>query len=425
MTDTSFLDSETFRQAGARATLDQVCSDLLVVAAFGLYWLSSFDLESSHATIRFGADSWLYSELAQSDVFSRIPTSDHLERIARFHPLTVAMAAAWMEIVSPLTHWVPPLHLLKAMFAAVGAAGVWAAMSAFSAVVPQRYVLPLGMVYAVSFGVWFFASIEESKIVSATLAALYIAGYLHLRNGWTTRGAVWLTAILLLACLNEMVAGFLVIIPVVDTLMRRGWDWRHYRWIAAHALAGPLAFIVVEGALYSLLPAPTSPEGNSHLELFLFYLSEGYRDAGVLYSFVINWLFFNLAAPTADAPHWVPPGFFEPALANYLASPASAALVALFVVMVIAGASAWRQAAIGSDSKAIIAALLVYVALRGAFFFLFRPPEPLLFATSVTLALTLVIALPFLASNIPAKRTAVWAAAGLLLITNGAFIFGQ
>ena len=45
-------------------------------------------------------------------------------------------------------------------------------------------------IYAVSFGVWYFASIEESKIVTATLSALYIAIYLHLRDDWTMRGAV-------------------------------------------------------------------------------------------------------------------------------------------------------------------------------------------------------------------------------------------
>ena len=138
-----------------------------------------------------------------------------------------------MKIFNPLTLWIAPHHLLKAMFAAVGAVGVWAAMSAFGAVIPRGYAILFGIIYAVSFGVWYFSSIEESKIVTASLSALYIASYLQLRKRWTMRGVVLLTAILLLACLNEMVSGFLIIIPIVDTLMRRGWDWRHGWWIGS------------------------------------------------------------------------------------------------------------------------------------------------------------------------------------------------
>ena len=426
MGEISGSDTAPSRQGGApaRQTSDQVYSALVVGAAFGLYWLSSFILDARNATTHFGTDTWYYAELAQGNVFYRIPTNEYLDRIVRFHPLTVAMAATWMQILGPLTLWVPPLHLLKAMFAAVGAAGVWAATSAFAAVVPRRYVILFGIIYAISFGVWFFSSIEESKIVSASLSAFYIACYLHLRKGWTTRGAVLLTAILLLACLNEMVAGFLVIIPIVDTLMLRGLDWRHGRWIAAHALAGPIAFVIVEGLIYGQLPAPTNPEGESHFGMLFYYLSENYRDAAMLYSFVVNWLFFNLAAPTANAPRWVPPGFFEPALANYFSSPVSAALAVLFGVMIVVSGAARYRREIADGSAGIVLALMAYTALRGVFFFLFNPAEPLLFSSSVTLALILMIAIPFAASTFPAKRALLGAIAVLLFVTNGAFIIG-
>src|SRR5262249_35555490 len=150
----------------------------------------------------------------------------HLDRVTRFHPATTVLALAWMKLLHPLTAWVSPPQLLRAMSAAVGAVGVSAAMAAFAAFVPRRQVALWGIIYAVSLDVWFFASIEESKIVTATLAALYVVAYLRLRARWTTRGAALLTSILLIACLNEIVAAFLVAIPVVDTLIRRGWDTR-------------------------------------------------------------------------------------------------------------------------------------------------------------------------------------------------------
>lgn len=412
-------------EALAGATGRLLASALLAAAAFGLYWGSSFVLEARGATTHFGADTWYYTELARGNLFERVATDSHLDRIVRFHPLTFGMAAAWMQILAPLTAWIAPVHILKAMFAAVGAAGVWAAVSAFSAVVPRRYVVLFGALYAVSFGVWFFASIEESKIVSASLAAWYIACYLHLRRNWTARGALALTAILLLACLNEMVAGFLVVIPMVDTLLRRGVELRPLGWIAAHALAAPLAFLIIEGLIYGQLPPPTNPEGESHFGMLFYYLAKNYRDAEMAYLFVVNWLFFNVTAPTIDALHWAPPGVFEPSLGNYFSAPVRAAAATLFVAMILVSLrQAWldRRA---EASASIIAALAAYIVLRGLFFFLFDPPEPLLFSSSITLALILVIAIPFAASALPRKR-ALLAAAGLLLFANnGAFIIGR
>ncbi|HEY1244492.1 MAG TPA: hypothetical protein VGF29_06630, partial [Hyphomicrobiaceae bacterium] len=132
----------------------EACRVLLALAAFALYWVSALILESRGGTTHFGADAHLYTLLA--DGYAH-------ERVARFHPLTTTLAAVWLKALSPLTAWFSTLTLLKALFAAVGAFGVWAAMAAFAAVVPRRYVTPLGAIYAVSLSVWFFSSIEESK----------------------------------------------------------------------------------------------------------------------------------------------------------------------------------------------------------------------------------------------------------------------
>jgi hypothetical protein len=421
--------------SAAQPISDAVLFILLAGAAFGLYWASSFLLEARNATTHFGADTWYFAELAQGNVFSRIASNYFLDRVARFHPTTVVMAAAWMQILSPLTQWIAPLSLLKAMFAAVGAAGVWAATSAFAAVVSRGYALLLGIIYAVSFGVWYFASIEESKIVTASLSALYIAIYLQVRKTWTIRGAILLTVILLLACLNEMVSGFLVVIPAVDALMRYGWDWRRVRWIALHALAGPVAFVIIEGVIYGRLVAVSHPEGASHFSMLFFYISKNEYSLSQLYSFVINWLFFNIAAPTPDASYAVPAGanykgylykgYFEPALLNYFFSSASAGVAALFGAM-FAGTVWLRDRAEGSAKSAgILLGLGAYTLLRAVFFFIFNPYEPLLFSPAVTLAHMLMIVIPLAGSRLPARHILLGGFAALLLITNGAFIIGR
>lgn len=407
-----------------------VCLALVVGAAFVLYWGSSFILDARKATTHFGADSWYYAELAGGDIIRRVASNYYLDRVARFHPTTVFMAAAWMQVFSPLTQWIAPLYLLKAMFAATGAVGVWAASSAFAAVVPRGYALLFGIVYAVSLGVWYFASIEESKIVTASLSALYIAIYLHVRKTWTVRGVVFLTGILLVACLNEMISGFLVIIPVVDIFMRYGWDWRQGRWIALHALAGPLAFAIIEGVIFGRLVGVSHPEGTSHFGMLIFYISKNYYSLENIYSFVINWLFFNVAAPSRDAAYAVPAwanykGYFEPSLINYFTSPTSVAVAVLFCAVVVASALPRYRAERTGTMAGIIWALAAYVLLRGLFFIVFNPYEPLLFSPAVTLALLLMVAIPFAASKVPAKQALLGVFAALLFIANGAFIIGR
>ena len=405
---------------------------LFAMLAFALYWLSAFALEARDGTMHFHADTWLYSELAEDNLFDRIVPDSQLARVFRFHPTTVVLAAGWMKIVKPLSTWIMPLHLLKGLFAAVGALGVWAAMQAFAAVVPRRHVLLWGAVYASSLGIWYFSSIEESKIVTATLSGLYIATYLHLRTNWTRRGAVLLTAILLVACLNEITAGFLVIIPVVDTLVQKGRHALTNWWIALHALSGLLALGVLEGVMRGWAPAVgTHPEGANHFSMFFWYLAQNEFSLNSLREFVVKWLLFNIAAPERYAYHWANPsihfgGTFQPMLATYLSSPMATALVALLGLIVAISILAPKQQATMTEVPGILCGLVAFILLRSTFFFLFNAKECLLFSSSITLALLLLIAIPFTASSFPdkAKGTLLLLVAVLLFVSNGAFIFG-
>jgi hypothetical protein len=232
-----------------------------------------------------------------------------------------------------------------------------------------------------------------------------------------------------------MVSGLLVVIPVIDTLVRYGWDWRQGRWIAVHALAGPVAFVIIEGILYGRLVGVSHPEGSSHLSMLLFYIAKNEYDLAKLYSFAVNWLFFNIVAPTADASYAVPAGanykgylykgYFEPALMNYFYSPASAGAAALFGAMAVATVRAREHAEGLGNAAAILWALAAYTVLRAVFFFIFNPYEPLLFSPAVTLACMLGFAVPFAGSRLPAKHILLGGFAALLFIANGAFIIGR
>jgi hypothetical protein len=396
---------------------------LVASGAFGLYWLSAVILQERDATLIFGNDSHLYSMLMDGTP---------VDRVTRFHPLTTALVAVWMKLLAPLTAWLTPKLLCKALFAAIGAASVWAAMGAFAAIGPRRQAFLWGIVYAVSLGVWYFSSIEESKIVTATLVAFYIAVYLRLRTAWSVRGAVLLTALLLLACLNEIVAAFLVAIPAADALVQHGWNvrtqLRRNWWIACHALAAPAAFLFLELVVNGwLVPAGNEPEGSSHLRMLLYYLMQRDISLDAIYDFSTRWLFFNLAAPSIDASYGATPiyaGDFPPGLAGYLGSPVSAGLVALFGAILAVGLLRPYRGRITRDLAGIMLGVSAYALLRALFFFLVYPGEHILFASGATLPHMLLIAMPYAASAYPRKDALLAGLAALLLIVNGAFILG-
>jgi hypothetical protein len=395
---------------------------VLVLGAFGLYWLSAIVLQARGGTTHFGADTYLYSLLADGIAN---------DRVARFHPVTTTLAAVWLKLLSPLTAWMAPLTLLKGLFAVVGAVGVWAAAAAAAEVVPRRLAALLAAIYATSLSVWYFSSIEESKIVSATLATLYIAAYLRLRKSWNVPGAALLTAILLLACLNEIVAGFLVLIPVVDALVQRGWHLKGNRWIGWHALAGPLAFALLEvGINGHLVRTTTDPEAASHVSMLLFYVTQNQYSIENFVEFAARWLLYSVAAPSVDASYAAGTNYsgdYGPDVTplSYFVSPVTSVLVlVLGLILAASFMPRYRPSGLG-ELAGIPQALLAYCGLRAAFFFVVYPGECLLFSSSTTLAHILLVAIPFSGSNYPWKKSLLAVLVALLFIANGSFIVGQ
>ncbi len=316
-----------------------------------------------------------------------------------------------------------------ACFAAFGAIGVWGAILTFAAVVPRRQALLWGAIYGVSLGVWYFSSIEESKALSAALTALYIAIYVRVRSEWTSRRAFLLNLVLVAACLNEIVAVFLVAIPALDAVAQRGIDVRRDYWIGLHALIGPATFLFMEISARLLLPAPTHAESASHFDMLICYISRNDYSLANLYMFAVRWLLINIAAPERTAVHWARPevgygGDFLPALGSYLTSPLSIALAVFVVGLALAMLVPRWRGRIAEGQGPLLLGLAAYAVVRMLFFLVFNPWECLLFASSVTLPHLLLIALPLAASRLPGKEAILLVLGGLIMASNARFIMG-
>ncbi|WP_088347159.1 MULTISPECIES: hypothetical protein [Rhodomicrobium] len=406
--------SDTRRDAWLRA--------LLVLAACIAYAQTSLILDIRNAASSFGADSVLYYNIGFGDVE---------DRLTRFHPVTVLLAVGWMKIAGAMFNSVAPKDLLSAMFAVAGAAGVWAALSAFRALVPRRFVLLCGFIYAASLGVWYFSSIAESKIVTASLASIYIAIYVHLREQWTPARAAWLSITLFAACMNEIVSALLVVIPAVDYMLQPQPDRLPRRWLFKHALAAVAAYLTFEIYINRILLEPaTQMEGGSAYSMFLFYM--GINDHGLasLYAFLLNWLFFNIAAPEHGATHAITlwptyQGYFQPAFTDYFSDLTPALLVGVVAFMALVSILPRYRALTTPAGPGLMPALIAYSLARGAFFFVFNPPEALLFSPGVTLAHLLLVLVPFSASRFQGKGPLLFAAAMLLFLNNLQFVGGE
>ncbi len=233
------------------------------------------------------------------------------------------------------------------------------------------------------------------------------------------RGVALLTIILLLGCLNEIVFAFIAVLPLVDAFAKAGFNLRQYRWIILHALAVPLALLLVEGVVFALLPIAKHPEGKSHFALFFHYFQQNKFSTAAIYEFAVNWFCFNILAPTSSVSD---KGYFQPLLANYLNSPAALGVIALFCVM-IAAALLPRFRAGNSLPLGIFTGLTAFSFARGAFFFVFDPAEPLLFSGPTTLAHLMIVLVPFAASRFPARHWVLAAFAALVAVNNGLLVF--
>lgn len=389
---------------------------LIVGIAFAVYLLSALHLGARGAISHFGADPEYY-----------VVMQHHMQHDTgtRFHPSTVALGLGWMKLFSPFESWIAPHILLKAMFAAVGAVGVLGAIAAFTVLLPRGYALLGGVIYASSLGVWYFSAIPESKILTATLAALYIAVYARYRDDWNTPRTIGLNAILAVACLNEIVAGFLIAIPAVDALLR-GLNWRRVRWIGVQVAVALAALLVLELVVNGwLIPRSGSPAEQSHFALLLHYVMKFKYSLPKFHDFAANWYFFNLVAPTPHALWWPQAGgYFEASLSAYLSSPVS--MLAVFIIasmIALAWIPAMRAASFGA-ADGLLLPIAAYAIVRAIFFFIFVPDEALLFSPGVTLAHWLLILVPFAASRFPAKRALLAILCGLLFAINSSFMVG-
>lgn len=399
---------------------------------FVVYLGSAYLLAAEQRDEALGADAGLYRMLAY-------PTFAE-DRVTAFHVVTVLLARAWIGIIAPLVGRIAPdlwpPHMLHPLLAAVGAAGVIAAIYVASKFLARRDAILFGVIYGLSLGVWYFSCVPESKGLTAALIAVYLAVYLRFRDDRSMVSGLMLSGIMFAACMNDLTSAALLVIPLFDSVMRGRFDKSACARIGMQLTIGVVGAVVIQQLMVPLLPGNGSesakdwPVESGAVALFLKYFQISDHSPSAFWSFLLNWLFFNIAAPQEHATHalalWPDyKGFFEPSLFGYLTSVTTLGLAGCVASIIYFAAAPTSRGRITSDAAGLMMGLLAFSVVRGVFFFLFNPGEAILFSSSVVLPHLLLFSIPFGTAKISDQlRTLLLSGfAVLLFLANGRFIF--
>ena len=397
----------------------------LIVAVFLLYWTTAAIRMKAGIEPDFGADTSLYMTLAHGI---------SVDRIAQFHPVTGWVGLGGMAVMRLLAGAqidLNPQLYLASIFAAVGAIGVAAAMAAFSRLLEKPLNLLFTVLYAGSFSVWYFASMAESKIVTTSLVALYVIAYLRWREKPTLPNELVLGTVFAMACLNEITAAMLILIPACDMLFRRHEDYSGLPGrisTLSHLMIVPLCWLVLETRL--LMPKTdlaASSDASDFWSLFINYFRLNSHDISSLGAFLLNWFPFALAAPadSADAEIALWPnyfGYFPPTLGSYLETPAGIAFLGLAAITLIMAVNGGVRHLAHSPYKGLAIGFLAYSFARAVFFFVFNPSEAMLFAGGAMFANLALLALLLQGGRLYTPAV-VAALCTVTILDNAAFMF--
>ncbi|HKJ61689.1 MAG TPA: hypothetical protein VKA94_06795 [Hyphomicrobiales bacterium] len=393
----------------------------VIAVSFLLYCETSKLLIEKDITDLFGADTHLYLTLATGTVN---------DQIQLFHPLTVYLTKAWMAVFSPIRDVIGVDNLSGAMYALIGAGGVAAAYSAFRRLLPSSYVITCTIAYAFAFSGWYFSSIHETKIIDGSIASIYIAIYLYIREKWSPTGALALTAVLIIGCFNAIVTAFLVAIPAIDTFLRENYRIRKLGWVALHAMPVPLIFIALELLIdRSIAAGANEAEANGHFDLLLTFAALGDHGIASWLGFALNWMLFSLAAPASNADYsyaiWEDyHGYFEPSVLNYFGNGATGLFLVMLCIMLATVVIYRRSDAKTASLQPLLIGLAAYSLIRSILFFVFIPAEALLYTPPVILAHLLILFCFFIYSDAPYKKPVLYTFVAALFISNMRFLFG-
>lgn len=393
---------------------------LIFLASFNLYWETQSIFDEYEKSSYFGADSIIYAKIAEGVID---------QQVQFFHPLTAAISSLWLSITTPLQGLADVAELYGAMYAAIGALGVVAAAAAFHRLLPANPALICTLAYALSLSVWYFSSIHETKIIDGTIASVYIAVYLRLRENWSIWWFFLLTSIMIIGCFNSIVTAFLVLIPAIDVLLRNSFRIRELGWVFMHALPAPFILIILEFLIRSSVePNNVKAEAENHFDLLVTFAKMGSHTVTSFFGFIQNWIVFSLAAPSADADHgyaiWeVTEGYFHPNLHQYFSNLSSGLFLLSLILIVLVGLNTVRLGRLAVGLWPLLAGLAAYSAARIVLFFIFLPSEALLYTSPIILAHLIIISTLYFQSTFRYKAQIYGFFVAMMAISNIRFMF--
>jgi len=299
------------------------------------------------------------------------------------HPLTGWLITSYRYFINNLLHIAYSTTVAKFLFSFFGAINVMIVYRIFLMFFNRYKSFLFTVCYGFSLSVWYFSSVPESYVISATLYSLYFWYFIKHCSDLRLMKVLILLGILAFAICNDISSVFLLFLPLIYFNKEIITNKRIRSYFLLHVF-----FLVALCIMFKFL-------GWDVVKFFLIQ-REGYGPSSyVLSDFIepfLNVIFFSVGAPsheTSYAPRLLSfnSAFFKPTLLGYMDHIVTAIFFIFYGSLMIIALS---RVQLIKHNKFIIP-FIVFIAARYLSIVFFNPGEAFLFTTLSTLPLLLIL----------------------------------
>jgi len=299
------------------------------------------------------------------------------------HPITAKLMEFYRGFISILLPITITPFVMKLLFSFFGAINVMIVHSICSMFFSRYRSVLVAVCYGFSLSVWYFSSVPESYVFSATLYSLYFWYFIKHCSDLRLIKVLILLGLLTLALLNDISSVYLLLLPFVYYNKKIITDKKIRSYFLLHVFFIFACCVVIKINEWPVVEFYSNMRNDFSVTSFI---KDDFIEP------LLNLLFFSIGAPSHEvtyAPRMLPyyPGYFQPSVWGYMSQIVTAIFFVFYSGLMII---ALTRVQLIKHNKFIIPFIIFLFARYLSIIFL-NPGEAFLFTMLSTLPLLLVL----------------------------------
>jgi len=311
------------------------------------------------------------------------------------HPLTTWLIKSYRGLIEGMFHVTASIPAMKFLFSFFGAINIVIVYSICTMFFNRYRSVLYTACYGFSLSVWYFSSVPESYVISATLYSLYIWYFIKHSSDLRLTQVLISLGILTLALLNDISSVFLLLLPLTYYNKKIITDKKIRRFFLLHVFFFLASWFVIKFQQWPLVEFYSNMRNDFSVKSFMI---NDFMEP------LLNVTFFSIGAPSHEvsyAPRMLPhyPGYFVPSLWGYMNHIVTAIFFVFYSGFIMIALS---RIHLIKHNKFIIPFIIFIIARYVSIIFV-NPGEAFLFTILSTLPLLLVLFFLFDMTNFKYK----------------------